>query len=242
MTDDPQTTPNPSTPPPAGASAAQTAPAAEPKRSSGVSRGFLIGVGVAIVLLSFLASFLGASLARSNDTVEAAPTPTATEAQLDEAAYEEAIKEILPAGSAVRAGTGVPAEGKGYEGDVYIDISNSDVYLFQDGEWTLVGNIRTSAAENLTGATGATGATGETGATGATGAQGEAGAPGAPGTQILLGQGEPEADACTAPGDIYIDTSTAPVSFYQCGEDAWTLVYPPATPQPTAEPTPAPEG
>ena len=139
MTDDPQTTPNPSTPPPAGASAAETGPAAEPKRSSGVSRGFLIGVGVAIVLLSFLASFLGASLARSNDTVEAAPTPTATEAQLDEAAYEEAIKEILPAGSAVRAGTGVPTAGKGYEGDVYIDTSTVSFYQCASGEWTLFG-------------------------------------------------------------------------------------------------------
>ena len=77
MTDDPQTTPNPATPPPAGPGATT---ATEPKRSAGVSRGLLIGVGVAIVLLSFLASFLGASLARSNDTVEAVPTPGSSEA------------------------------------------------------------------------------------------------------------------------------------------------------------------
>ena len=64
-------------------------------------------------------------------------------AEIDEAAFEDALEEILPAGSAVRAGTGVPESGKGYEGDVYIDISTADVYLFQDGDWTLVGNIRT---------------------------------------------------------------------------------------------------
>ena len=113
----------------------------------------LIWVGIAVVVLSFVAAFLGSWLARSADTDEAVATPTPTSAEIDEAAFEEAIEEILPAGSAVRAGTGVPESGKGYEGDVYIDISNSDVYLFQDGDWTLVGNIRTSAAENLTGAT-----------------------------------------------------------------------------------------
>ncbi len=87
-------------------------------------------------------------------------TPAPTISEDDRAAYEEAIEEILPAGAAVRAGTGVPEAGKGYEGEVYIDISTSDVYLFQDDDWTLVGNIRAEAAENLTGATGAAGAAG----------------------------------------------------------------------------------
>ena len=115
------------------------APQAAPPSSGPptVSRATLIWFGVAIVVLSFVAAFLGSWVARAGDTTAAEPTPTPTAAEVDEAAYEEAIKEILPAGSAVRAGTGVPEEGKGYEGDVYIDISNSDVYLFQDGEWTL---------------------------------------------------------------------------------------------------------
>lgn len=199
----------------------------------------LIWIGVAVVLLSFVASFLGASLARSNDaTTEAAATPAPTAEEVDEAAYEEALEEILPAGSAVRAGTGAPESGKGYEGDVYIDISTSDVYLFQDGDWTLVGNIRTSAAENLTGATGETGAQGETGATGETGAQGEAGAPGAPGTQVLLGQGAPEPERCTTDGDIFIDTDS--VAFYECVGGEWTLFGPAPTPAPTEEPTEEP--
>ena len=120
----------------------------------------LIWVGVAVVLLSFLAAFLGSTLANSNEPTVAEPTPAPTIDEDDRAAYEEAIEEILPAGAAVRAGTGVPEAGKGYDGEVYIDISTSDVYLFQDGEWTLAGNIRAEAAENLTGATGAAGATG----------------------------------------------------------------------------------
>ena len=123
----------------------------------------------------------------------------------------------------MRAGTGAPEAGKGYEGDVYIDIATADVYLFREGEWTLVGNIRTSAAENLTGATGAAGAAGETGATGAAGASG---APGAPGTQLTLGLGAPANDTCTTDGDVYIDTEV--VAFYECSSGAWVLFNAPA--------------
>jgi hypothetical protein len=200
-----------------------------------VTRGWLIGFGVAIVVLSFVAAFLGGWLARSAST-EAAPTPepTSTAESVD---YEEALADILPAGSAVRAGTGAPEAGKGYEGDVYIDISNADVYLFQD-DWVLVGNIRTSAAENLTGETGAQGeqgAAGEQGAQGEQGEQGEQGAAGEPGTQVTLGVGAPEAERCTTDGDVYIDTET--VEFYECAGGEWTLFGPAPAASPTPEPT-----
>ncbi|WP_157006981.1 collagen-like protein [Agromyces laixinhei] len=216
----------------------QSSPADAPAKTAGVSRAMLLWVGAAVVLLSFVASFLGATMARSTDANEAiaTPTPTAVE-EVDEAAYEEAFAEILPAGSAVRAGSGVPASGKGYDGDVYIDIATSDVYLFTDGDWALVGNIRVSAAENLAGApgaTGETGATGKTGATGETGAPGESGAPGAPGTQVVLGAGEPAPETCTTDGDVFIDTET--VTFYQCTGGAWVLS------SATAAPEAAPEG
>jgi hypothetical protein len=197
----------------------------------------LIWIGVAVVLLSFVAAFLGARVAQTGETPSAAPATTAPPASVDAAAYEDALKEILPAGSAVRAGTGAPESGKGYDGDVYIDISNSNVYLFKDGDWELVGNIRESAAENLTGATGATG---ETGAKGATGATGETGAPGAPGTQLTLGLGAPQDEKCTANGDVYIDTET--VTFYECTDGAWTLFGPTDGTEPTPTPTPEPEG
>ncbi|MEV8370663.1 hypothetical protein [Microbacterium sp. NPDC064584] len=227
MTDDKN---GPGTPPitkppyvaPASPSRTPTAPTAT--APAGVTRTSLIVIGVAIVVLSFVASFLGATLARSGGDAEPAPVataePTASPTPPDTGAYEEALKEILPAGSAVRAGAGAPASGKGYEGEVYIDLSTADVYLFRDGDWVKVGNIRTSAAENLTGETGATGETGETGA------------PGAPGTQVLLGVGAPTNETCQSDGDVYIDTAT--VTFYECAAGAWTPSGPTAqVPQPT---------
>ena len=231
------TTP-PITKPPAGSrSAAATAPATAPAAPApaGVSRAALIWIGVAVVVLSFIASFLGATLARSNDTPEAVPAPTASESQPSTEDYEAALEEILPAGAAVRAGVGVPEAGKGFEGEVYIDLSTSDVYLFKDEAWVPVGNIRASAAENLTGETGAAGAAGDTGATGETGATG---APGTPGTQILLEETEPMNDSCQADGDIYIYLNPAGPQFYECTDSDWTLVWPvPASNEPAPTPT-----
>lgn len=226
----------PITKPPLGARPSPApAPVAAAPAPAGVTRTALIWIGVAVVLLSFVASFLGATLARSADAPEAepVPVPTASATQPSTEDYEEALQEILPAGAAVRAGAGVPEAGKGYEGEVYIDISTSDVYLFKDGEWVKVGNIRASAAENLTGETGATGETGETGATGETG---ETGAPGAPGTQLSLGLGAPENETCETDGDVYIDTEV--VEFYECVDGTWTLFGPtPASGSPAPTPT-----
>lgn len=237
---DPKATPPESTPSP---------PIATTNSAPTVSRAMLVWFGIAVVVLSFVAAFLGAWLARSADSDEAAATtPPATTAEEDQAAYEEALEEILPAGSAVRAGTGVPESGKGYEGDVYIDISTSDVYLFKDGDWTLVGNIRASAAENLTGATGPEGAVGQTGEQGAQGeqgsqgeqgAQGEQGEQGAPGTQVSLGIGAPDGVTCMTDGDVYIDTDA--VAFYSCNAGVWTLFGPPSAPA-TAPPEAPAEG
>ena len=214
------------------APAAATARAAVP-----VTRSTLVWFGLGFVLLSFFAAFLGSWLARSVDTAEPAPAPSASATAAPE--YEEALAEILPAGSAVRAGSGAPEAGKGYEGDVYIDLLTADVYLFQD-DWTFVGNIRASAAENLTGEQGPAGeqgAAGEQGPQGAEGAQGPSGAPGAPGapgTQVMLGTAAPDDAECTADGDVFIDT--AAVQFYECTDDAWVLFGP--TPDATPEPSP----
>ena len=176
-------------------------------------------------MLSFVASFLGATLARSNDADEAVPAPTASETQPSTEDYEAALEEILPAGAAVRAGAGVPESGKGYEGEVYIDISTSDVYLFKDGEWVNVGNIRTSAAENLTGETGAAGET----------ARLARPVPRARAVRRVLRarrshwrRNAPGDEPCEADGDIYIylNADTGGAQFYECTDSAWTLVWP----------------
>ena len=200
------------------------APASSPP-PAGVSRTALIWIGVAVVVLSFVAAFLGSWLARSADTAEPEPTVTVTaesEPEPEETVspdYEAIIADILPAGSAVRAGTGAPESGKGYEGDIYIDRANADVWLFQD-DWVWVGNIRTNAAENLTGATGAIGAQGEAGP------EGEPGAPGTAGTQVALGDAPPEDDTCLTEGDIFVNVAEPPAQFYTCSEGVWDLVSP----------------
>lgn len=218
MTDPSQPDTPPITRTPAAPASGATPP--EPKKS-GIGLGALIGVGIGVVVLSFFAAFLGSSLARSND---AAPEPTASVSPTPEPTptedIEEIIAEILPAGSAVRAGKGVPEAGKGYEGDVYIDVATADVYVFRDDVWVRAGNIRESAAENLTG---------EQGEQGAQGAQGEAGTPG---TTVSLGIGAPEDETCETDGDIYIDT--AATQFYECTAGKWTLV------DPTAQTLPSP--
>ncbi|MBW9110932.1 collagen-like protein [Microbacterium ureisolvens] len=198
-----------------------------------MTRGTLVWFGLGFVLLSFFAAFLGSWLARSVDTAPPAPTPEPSASTTASPDYEDVLAEILPAGSAVRAGSGAPEEGKGYEGDVYIDILTTDVYLFQDGAWTVVGNIREAAATNLTGEQGPAGAQGPQGEQGEQGAQGPSGAPGAPGTQVLLGTSAPDDDTCSADGDVFIDT--AAVQFYECSDGAWVLFGPTGGPEPTPD-------
>ena len=206
------------------------APASSPP-PAGVSRTALIWIGVAVVVLSFVAAFLGSYLARTTDaaepvragTVTAEPSPEPSETVSPD--YEEIIKEILPAGSAVRAGTGAPESGKGYEGDIYIDRATADVWLFQD-DWVWVGNIKTSAAENLTGETGAAGAPGEAGPTG------EPGAPGTAGTQVILEADPPTpTDTCPSQGSVWIATD-GETTYWECTETgaAWTQVGTTSTP------------
>jgi len=218
----------------AGSTGASAPAAAAPPAAVPVTRNTLVWFGLGFVLLSFFAAFLGSWLARSVDTAEPAPAPSASVTAAPD--YEEALAEILPAGSDVRAGSGAPEAGKGYEGDVYIDILTADVYLFQD-DWTFVGNIRASAAETLTGEQGPAGEQGPQGAEGAQGPSGAPGAPGASGTQVMLGTAAPDDAECTADGDVFIDT--AAVQFYACTDDAWVLFgpTPDATPEPSPEPT-----
>lgn len=205
-----------------------TPDAPQPKRAAAVTVPWLIGTGIAVVLLSFFAAFLGASLA--DNGVSAEQTSASTPSPVPEA--DPVVEdEVLPAGADVRAGTGAPADGYGSEGEVYLDLASADLWLFRDGAWEKAGNLRTAAAENLTGAQGEQGAQGETGKTGAqgeTGAQGKTGATGAQGeagqdgTQVLLGTESPGAGTPCAPdGSVFVNTTTT--EFYSCTAGAWQL-------------------
>ena len=107
--------------PPVTRAPAPAAPASSPP-PAGVSRTALIWIGVAVVVLSFVAAFLGSYLARSSRADEPAPTVTVTAEPTPEPEetaspdYEAIIKDVLPAGSAVRAGTGAPDIGQGLRG------------------------------------------------------------------------------------------------------------------------------
>lgn len=209
-------------------------PSTDAAASVTFSRRFLLLVGALVVVLAFVAAFAGARLGAP--AAAPAPAPTVTvepspepEAEADDAAEvvdeAELVETVLPAGSDVRAGRGTPAAAYGDEGDVYIDLDSTGIYLRQDGGWTRVGDIRTAAAENLTGAQGEKGATGAQGEAGATGAQGEtgaAGADGADGTRVALATEAPSG-ACTG-DDIVVDTVT--VSFFQCVDGTWTAFGP----------------
>lgn len=200
-----------------------------PRSPTAVTMPIVIGIGVAVVLLSFLASFLGSSLAGPGEaapaatvTVEPSPLPT------DE--YEDVLDDIMPAGSAVRAGSGAPENGKGSNGDVYLDLQTSDIWTFRDGAWQRTANMRDELAENIVleqgpagpqGTPGPQGSQGPKGEQGAQGQQGAPGTPGAPGTQVTLGTGAPTDPTCLADGDIYIDT--AATQFYQCASGVWVV-------------------
>ena len=62
-----------------------------------VTRGTLVWFGLAFVLLSFFAAFLGSWLARSVDTGAPAPAPEPSASATTSPEYEDVLAEILPA-------------------------------------------------------------------------------------------------------------------------------------------------
>lgn len=72
-------------------------------------------------------------------------------------------------------GEGKPKEEDGNEGDLYLDLSTSDVYLKKDGKWTKIGNNKGDDGQD--GADGSDGPDGENGSNGSSGGKGEAGKP-----------------------------------------------------------------
>ena len=107
-------------------------------------------------------------------------------------------------GAAWLTGTGAPSTDLGKDGDLYLDVSTSDVYQKEDGAWTLITNIK-----------------GETGADGDKGDTGDTGEAGTDGATWLTGSGTPSADLGKV-GDLYLDIDTTDV--YQKGETGWTKI------------------
>lgn len=193
------------------------------KQAAVLTRGTFLWVGAAIVVLAFVASFLGSSMAQATAAAEPAPTVYVTpepEAPVDQADVETMIAELMPTGSLVRVGVGAPSVDAGADGDLYIDVSTSNVYLRRDGVWSFVGNLKENAAENLAGEDGTDGAQGATGAQGEPGKPGKPGEPGVAGTQVSIGTSAPDAsNGCGVDGDIYLDTVA--MEFYTCAAGAW---------------------
>jgi hypothetical protein len=194
------------------------------RTSGGVTARTLVVAGVLVVVLAFLAGYIGSRMGSTSApepaptvTVSASPEPSPTESDSPEP--EESVEPeppvVLPAGADVRAGIGVPDSAHGKEGDVFIDLASADVYVRGADGWRRAGNIRTSAVENLTGEQGESG---EQGKPGEPGSSGEPGQPGRDGTQVVLGTGSPDS-ACDNEGDVFVDT--AEVRFYSCTDGTW---------------------
>ncbi len=74
-------------------------------------------------------------------------------------------------GTSIRTGKGEPSESLGNDGDSYIDLSNFDFYVKENGKWTKEGSIKGEQGEK--------GDKGENGSNGSSGRPGDDGAPGA---------------------------------------------------------------
>lgn len=121
-----------------------------------------------------------------------------------------------PTGYAVRLGTGIPPNGLGADGDIFINTTNSNLYYKVTGVWVAQGSL-----QGIQGPVGQTGATGATGATGPAGTNGVDGLNGKDGSQIYTNSGVP-LDSFGADGDFYIDT-VAPSNYYQKITGQWVL-------------------
>ena len=118
-------------------------------------------------------------------------------------------------GAVWTTGSGSPVTPGVNAGDMYLNVTNGDVYRWNGVAWTLSGNIK-----GATGSTGPTGGTGPTGPTGATGGQGPTGGPGLPnigpvgprgsdGSKWLIGASDPKPTDGVL-GDFYFKTVNNP--------------------------------
>jgi len=104
------------------------------------------------------------------------------------------------------SGAGAPAGGLGNDDDLYLNLTNGDVYEKSGGSWSVVGNIK--GPQGDTGPTGATGATGPAGPMNVEGFVSETGTVTLPNvtnpTQIYS-----DSITITSDGDCFVDISLA---------------------------------
>jgi len=127
-------------------------------------------------------------------------------------------------GSQVSSGTDVPSALTCSQGDLHIDTSNGNVCQYDNGVWTLTGNLRgpygPAGPAGPSGPAGSPGAPGQQGSQGSQGPQGSTGPQGRTGSQVSSGTDMPSA-LTSSQGDLHVDTSNGNV--YQYDNGVWTL-------------------
>jgi hypothetical protein len=138
---------------------------------------------------------------------------------------------VVPAdGLNVLSGAGVPSNTLGLTGEIYIDLTNQNLYKKITGAWVLQFSVQgetgatgaTGAASTVAGPTGATGPQGPQGNTGPRGPQGVQGIDGAVGPQGV--QGEQGADGESPGVDSYSTTETTTNKTWINGETIYRKV------------------
>ena len=123
-------------------------------------------------------------------------------------------------GTSFLTGESVPSDYTGNVGDVYLNMSNYDLYKKIDAStWSLIGNIKGQDGQN--GEDGQDGQDGQPGQAGQDGQNGQDGQDGKDGSQFLSGALDPQADMGND-GDVYLNTMSS--DLYQKVDGAWTLI------------------
>ncbi len=107
-------------------------------------------------------------------------------------------------GTSFLSGEGVPASTLGNDGDVYLNITTSDLYKKAAGEWFKIGNIK-----------------GAQGDEGAQGPQGEQGVAGNDGSSFLVGTENP-VNSNGNDGDVYLNSTTN--DLFKKENGSWNLI------------------
>jgi hypothetical protein len=129
--------------------------------------------------------------------INAIETILGTNPQGDFDTVKEWLESLGSGGNTWLTGSGVPSDGSGADGDLYLRTSNGDVYQKVSGSWgSPIANLK--------------GPTGDAGADGTNGTDGTDGTNGTNGATWRTGSGAPS-DGVGVDGDLYLRTSNGDV-------------------------------